>query len=165
MLHIYLQRCLKNAEGKIYGLASGVVNQLMYFNKAMFDDAGIAYPPQDPSEAWTWDEFVTACKVLTTDSAGLHPGEDGFNASNTVAFGTKNQTFWLFLLPILQNNDAGFFSPDGMATGLDTPQAKEVLQAMYNLMYVDQVAPTGATAEATTRETHSCSRTNSLVRL
>ena len=54
----------KNAEGKIYGLASGVVNQMMYFNKAMFDDAGIAYPPQDPAEAWTWDEFVEACKAI-----------------------------------------------------------------------------------------------------
>ena len=87
-------------------------------------------------------------RLLTTDADGNHPGDVGFNANNTVAFGTKNQTFWLFLLPILQNNDAGFFSPDGMSTGLDTPQGKEVLQAMYDLMYVDQVAPTGATAEA-----------------
>ncbi len=138
----------KNAAGNIYGLASGVVNQLMYFNKEMFDEAGIAYPPQDPAEAWTWDEFIEASKMLTTDSDGNHPGDAGFNANNTVAFGTKNQTFWLFLLPLLQNNDAGFFAPDGMSTGLDTPQAKEVLQAMYDLMYVDQVAPTGATAEA-----------------
>ena len=138
----------KNAAGNIYGLASGVVNQMMYFNKEMFDDAGIAYPPQDPAEAWTWAEFVEACKALTTDADGNHPGDAGFNANNTVAFGTKNQTFWLFLLPVLQNNDAGFFSPDGMATGLDTPEGKEVLQAMYDLMYVDQVAPTGATAEA-----------------
>ncbi len=138
----------KSAEGNVYGVASGVVNQMLFFNKDMFDDAGIAYPPQDPAEAWSWDEFVEACKALTTDSAGLHPGDEGFNAQSTVAFGTKNITFWLYMMPTLYSNDAGFFSDDGMATGLDTPEAKEVLQAFYDLMYVDQVAPTGATAEA-----------------
>ncbi|MFW5983065.1 MAG: ABC transporter substrate-binding protein [bacterium] len=138
----------KSAEGNVYGVASGVVNQMLFFNKEMFDEAGIAYPPQDPAEAWTWDEYIEVCKKLTTDASGLHPGDSGFNANSTVAYGTKNITFWLYMMPTLYSNDASFFSEDGMSTGLDTPEAKEVLQAFYDMMYVDQVAPTGATAEA-----------------
>ena len=47
------------------GLATGIM--LLYYNKALFDSAGVDYPPTTGDEAWTWDEFVDVAKRLTRD--------------------------------------------------------------------------------------------------
>ena len=31
--------------------------------------------PNDPDDAWTWDEFVEIATALTVDVNGNHPGE------------------------------------------------------------------------------------------
>lgn len=38
----------------------------LFYNKDMFDKAGIAYP----NENWTWDDFLAAAKALTIDTNG-----------------------------------------------------------------------------------------------
>ncbi|MBO7349011.1 MAG: sugar ABC transporter substrate-binding protein [Spirochaetales bacterium] len=38
----------------------------LFYNKDMFDAAGLAYP----NENWTWDDFVKAAKALTIDKNG-----------------------------------------------------------------------------------------------
>jgi multiple sugar transport system substrate-binding protein len=39
------------------------VAPVLYYNKAMFDEAGLQYPSAD----WTWDQFRDAAKALTLD--------------------------------------------------------------------------------------------------
>ncbi len=39
------------------------VAPVLYYNKSMFDDAGLQYPTAD----WTWDQFREAAKALTLD--------------------------------------------------------------------------------------------------
>jgi multiple sugar transport system substrate-binding protein len=57
--------------GKYYGLP-WIANPLMvYYNKKLFDEAGIPYP--DPRSQWTWEEFIGIAKKLTAvkkDSLG-----------------------------------------------------------------------------------------------
>ncbi len=43
------------APGKIAGLNTAVEATLLFYNRALFDQAGIPYPPSDPGQAWTWD--------------------------------------------------------------------------------------------------------------
>ena len=60
---------LMSIDDHIYGVSSCTVSPAIYYNKDIFDAAGVAYPPADPAEAWTWDEFVEVAKKLTKTNA------------------------------------------------------------------------------------------------
>ncbi len=47
--------------GKLYGLQRDLDLRLLYYNKAMFDKAGVAHP----TEKWTWDDWADAARKLT----------------------------------------------------------------------------------------------------
>lgn len=47
--------------GGNYGLPWAYASEIMYYNKDMFDKAGVAYPTVD----WTWDDFKVAAEKLT----------------------------------------------------------------------------------------------------
>jgi multiple sugar transport system substrate-binding protein len=126
---------------KVWAIANGVGTLLMYYNKKLFQDAGIEPPSKDPLHPWTWDQFIAANKKLTTDQSGKHPGEQGFNANATKVFGTLPPTHWLSLMPLLYSNGARFATPDGMSLALNSPEAKQVLQSVADLSLVHKVAP------------------------
>ena len=49
-----------------YGLSQGMATEIMYYNKDMFDAAGVAYPTAD----WTWDDYAAAAQKLTKTEGG-----------------------------------------------------------------------------------------------
>lgn len=49
-----------------FALPYAFVMPVLYFNKDMFDAAGVAYPDAD----WTWDDFLEAAEALTVDTDG-----------------------------------------------------------------------------------------------
>lgn len=49
-------------DGKQYALPARTDFYVMYYNKDIFDAAGVAYPTND----WTWDEFEETAKKLTS---------------------------------------------------------------------------------------------------
>lgn len=57
-----------SVDGKLYGLPSGTQTMVMYYNKHMFDDAGLAYP----QDGWTWDDFYSMAKQLTKDDGSVY---------------------------------------------------------------------------------------------
>jgi ABC-type glycerol-3-phosphate transport system substrate-binding protein len=48
-------------DGKIYGFPRDIETNVIYYNKAIFDEAKVAYPTND----WTWDDLLAAAKQLT----------------------------------------------------------------------------------------------------
>ena len=48
---------------KVYAVPKDRDTIAMWYNKKMFDDAGIAYP----DGSWTWDEFYEIAEKLTKD--------------------------------------------------------------------------------------------------
>ena len=42
----------------------------IYYNKAMFDAAGIPYPPGEGKKPWTMEQLLDAAKKLTNPSKG-----------------------------------------------------------------------------------------------
>ena len=48
----------KTPEG-YFGLPRDFQTIVLYYNKAMFDAAGVAYPTED----WTWDDLRTTAKA------------------------------------------------------------------------------------------------------
>lgn len=47
--------------GKLVGLAKDFTCVGFYYNKSLFDRAGVPYPPQT---GWTWDEFLAAARKI-----------------------------------------------------------------------------------------------------
>ena len=114
---------------------------LMFYNKDLFDQADIAYPPAKAGE-WTWDEFVQTAIALTKDRNGRHPGETGFDPGNIETYGVAFGTWWAPILPFVWSNGGDWFSEDGTKTLINEPESVEALQRLNDLIYKYHVAPT-----------------------
>ena len=53
-------------EGDMYAFPINFTETIMYYNKDMFDAAGVGYPTPE----WTWDDFLAASQALTIDENG-----------------------------------------------------------------------------------------------
>ncbi|NIO03719.1 MAG: extracellular solute-binding protein [Proteobacteria bacterium] len=51
------------ADGRIYGLPLDIVGWAIYYNRGIFDKAGLPYP----DESWTWETFFEVARKLTQD--------------------------------------------------------------------------------------------------
>lgn len=52
-------------DGSVYGFPRDISVEALYYNKDMFDQAGIPYP----DETWTWDDLLSAAEQLTVKDA------------------------------------------------------------------------------------------------
>lgn len=93
----------------------------LYYNQALFDEAGLDYPPQE----WTWEEFIDLAKLLTVDANGNDATSPEFDPELVVQFGYQataiarhqgNPVVWPFELGVrgvCQNGSPAFgrFTP------------------------------------------------------
>ncbi len=128
-------------KGKVVGYSCADEVLLIYYNRKMFDDAKISYPPASADKAWTWQEFVETAKKLTKDKKGKTPNDKGFDANNIVTYGADfNRLSWMW--PVLAvSNGGGVMSPDGQKLLIGAPETIEALQAIADLYLKDKVAP------------------------
>jgi multiple sugar transport system substrate-binding protein len=55
--------------GKVYGLPMLTTGSFIFYNKDLFDAAGVEYPPSNWDDtSWTWDAFLKKCEALTNDT-------------------------------------------------------------------------------------------------
>jgi multiple sugar transport system substrate-binding protein len=54
-------------DGAIYGLPKDFDTNAIWYNKAIFDAAGVDYP----TDEWTWEDFRAAAKAITNPEAGV----------------------------------------------------------------------------------------------
>lgn len=132
---------IKSGDGKIIGV--GLSNQLvlLYYNKDMFDAAGIEAPPSKVEDAWSWDEFVDIAKKLTVDTDGNNATQAGFNPKKIKTYGIgfnclrEFHQFWS-----LYANGGGVVSPDGSEFLWDSAKSVEGLQKLVDLTHKHNVA-------------------------
>jgi multiple sugar transport system substrate-binding protein len=131
----------KSPDGKTvaYSVANEIL--LLYYNKDMFDKAGVPYPPNSADRAWTWDEFVAAAKKLTFDTNGRTPNDAGFNRNQIRQYGAMVETLTWQLEVWALSNGSGFYSPDGRQVIIDQDAAIEAIQKVADLHLKDNVAP------------------------
>lgn len=131
--------------GRIAGLNTAVEVSLLFYNKDLFDKAGVSYPPADPAQAsWTWTEFVDAAQKLTVDASGRHPTDEGFDTTKIATYGAafdKIYEGWTFY-PFIFSNGGQVVNESGTQLLLDSPQAVEAIQSLADLMWVQHVTPT-----------------------
>jgi ABC-type glycerol-3-phosphate transport system substrate-binding protein len=120
-------------DDKLYFLPFSWNNMVMLYNKNMFDAAGVEYPSND----WTRDDFLAAARALTADRDG-----DG----NNDQFGFSGSGGGLFTtIPWVLANGTSIITDDFCAPNLTDPAVIEAVQFLYDLTYVEKVAPAPGT--------------------
>lgn len=120
--------------GKVYGVISCIVGPEVFYNKDIFDKAGVAYPPNDPTKAWTWDEFVQTAKKLTVTS--------GSTVSQYGVYGLETAAM---TAAFLGENGCNMFNSDYSKMDIATPEATEVFKDILELRTKYNVAPDAKT--------------------
>lgn len=120
---------VKFPDGKIWGLPQGIQVNVLFYNKAMFDEAGVAYPTAD----WTTDDVVAAAQKLTNDKHW------GLSLPNHIRYGWYT-TIRMFGGDCLdQTRTKSIIASD--------PLVKEALRYMHDVWYKYKVSPTLQDAE------------------
>lgn len=128
-------------DGKTVAYASANEFLILYYNKKMFDKAGVAYPPATAANAWTWDEFVAAGKKLTFDKNGKTPSDASFDKNSIKQYGCMVEDLTWQLETWCLSNGGGFYNKTGTDVTIGEPAATEAIQKVADLYLKDHVAP------------------------
>lgn len=113
-------------EGQLYGISKDWNTQVLYYNEALFDAAGISYP----DDKWTWDNVLDAAKKIVSDTDG-----DGITDQ------------WGFATDVGMNriggwiNGGGYLSEDKSTCMLNSPASADALKFLTGMMFEHKVAP------------------------
>ncbi len=133
------------SEGKPVAFSAANEILLLYYNKDMFDKAGIAYP--SASKPMSWDEFRETAKLLTLDANGNNAASPNFDANNIVQYGCVVDN-WTWQLEVWALSNGGrWYSEDGKTCTINDPAVIESLQKVADLYLVDHVMPYNAGLE------------------
>ncbi len=118
------------SDGGQYGLPRDLNVTALYYNKAMFDAAGLPYP----DETWTWDKLVEVGKQLTLDADGNgQPEQWGFYTETT-----DMENYWSELV---WQNGGEIISDDRTTTLLGSDEAVGGLQFLQDLIWTHKIMP------------------------
>ncbi len=130
------------APGRTLGTSTASEIILLFYNRAVFDQAGLPYPPARAEDAWTWDEFLDVARRLTVDVNGRHPGEPGFDPDQVQVYGVSfDKDFWYGYFPFIYSNGGEVVDESATRLLLDSPAAVEAVQKLADLMWVHGVMP------------------------
>lgn len=104
-------------DGALYGAPKDFDTVALWYNKALFDAAGVAYP----AAGWTWDDFTAAAAALTDPATGQY----GVAASQ---YGQEN-----YYNSIAQAGGE-VISADGTESGYGSPEALEGIELWTDLI-------------------------------
>ena len=96
--------------GKQYGLPESFSDVVLFYNKALFDKAGLSYP----TSSWTWADEMAAAKKLTDKSAGV--------------WGDYQPISFYEFYKTLAQAGGQFLAADGKSATFDTSQGQAAAQ-------------------------------------
>jgi multiple sugar transport system substrate-binding protein len=135
-------------DGAQIGIPMAVYPAFIYYNKALFDEADLAYPPHEVGEQyegadWTWEAVRELALQLTVDTDGNTASSPDFDPANIDVWGLDAQ---------FTNNDprawSTIFGGSGSIVGDDGTTAqwpdnwRDGLQFFYDGMWTDHIIPT-----------------------
>lgn len=132
---------LTASDGNLYGLPMGYNVQSLFYNKDMFDAAGLAYPPADG--AYTYDELREWSAKLTLDAAGNDATDSAFDTNSTTQWGYFNFAALPIpqgYLPVLSAFGGGVL--DGTECTVDSDETIAGFQWLQDVMWTDHSAIT-----------------------
>jgi multiple sugar transport system substrate-binding protein len=102
-------------DSKHYAIPKDMDTIGLWYNKKMFDDAGLAYP----DDTWTWDTLRETARKLTT------PEHYGFAATIS-----NQETYYNFIF----QNHGWVISEDKKKSGFDDPKTIEAIQFLVDMV-------------------------------
>lgn len=134
---------LYTRDGGLWGVPQIWDSIALFYNKGLLEKAGV--DPQDLAfdPAAESDSLREAGAALTVDGAGLHPGEDGFDADSREQFGFNSQADRQAIIgPMLAANGAQWQEDDQYVFA--SPEGIEAFDYMAGLVNDAQIAPSAA---------------------
>ena len=104
-------------KGKIYGYAPDVGDQILYYNKKLFDAGGVPYPTAN----WTWADLANAAQKLTMKDSTGRVSQIGFQYDELNRFFTT----------VLLSNGGDLFDNDNTPTKVEFNSPIGVAAAEY----------------------------------
>ena len=111
-------------DGKLHAIPKDFDTIALFYNKALFDSAGVAYPTND----WSWDDLLEAAISLTGDGVwglGLSPWGQGL------------------AYPFILSNGGSVTTSDNRMFDFDNAGAIGALQWIVDAIYVHGISPDG----------------------
>ncbi|WP_219836191.1 sugar ABC transporter substrate-binding protein [Paenibacillus sp. R14(2021)] len=130
-------------DGKIYGVPMLAIGSFLFYNKEIFDKAGVAYPPTNWDDtSWNYEAMRDTARKLSSDIGNAD--KQVFGVFNSMA---PNLQAWGF--------GGDFFNPDAYTSAvmgepavLTNAANKEAIQFNVDLINKDKVAPNQTTIDA-----------------
>lgn len=116
---------------KIWGLPLWSSSQMLYYNKTLLAQAGIAEPSDDPATRLTWEELIKLAKTAQAGGA-----EWGFS------FQQVDRYYQLQTLPESLKGGPGLAGKDLLTPALNTPGWQSAMK-WYASIFADKVSPRG----------------------
>jgi multiple sugar transport system substrate-binding protein len=110
-------------EGVQYGLPASFSNVVLFYNKDLFDAAGVDYP----DDSWVWDDVLVAAEELTDPDAGV--------------WGVYQPVSFFEYFKVLAQNGGRFFD-EGGDVAFDSPEGVEAAEWLVDK--VGEVMPSEA---------------------
>jgi multiple sugar transport system substrate-binding protein len=126
----YAENAMNN--GNYYIVPQNKTSWVLYYNKDIFDKAGVAYP--DPITPMTWDEYRELAKKVT-----MGTGANKIYGAFYLTWGT----FWYGDAIMNLGGGEHFYTEDGLSN-IEDPAFAEAMERTYNMMHVDKSMPTHA---------------------
>ena len=115
-------------DGRQLGLPRDLNVIALFYNKTMFDKAGIPYP----DDTWDWAKLVEVGKQLTLDT-----NKDGkVDQWGLYTETTDMENYWSSLV---WQNGGDILAPDGKSVVLDQPAATGGIQFLQDLIWKEKV--------------------------
>lgn len=113
-------------DGKYYGMLDRAGAMVLFYNKDLFDQAGVAYPTTD----WTQKELLDAAQKLTVKEGG-----------KTVQWGYYPGSWWPQWMQLVYQNGGSLFDDNTKPT-FDTPEVRDALQLLNDMSFKYGTSPT-----------------------
>ena len=118
-------------EGKQYGFGHDLSPAVIFYNRGLFKEKGVALPPAVwGDKSWTNEKFLDAARRLTSGEGAQK------------VWGLFGNRWWVYMHPWVWGNGGTIVSKDDKTMTLDDPKTMEALQWYADLGLVHRVIPT-----------------------
>ncbi len=123
-------------EGAIEALPFGVFPSMIFYNRELFDRAGLPYPPAEfggtyRGEPWDMDALTKLATELTVDANGNNPTDADFDDASTVQWGFAHQ--WIDE----PRSNGAFFGAGSMVAEDGSAQIPETWEAEWKWLHTN----------------------------
>ena len=120
----------KDAEGRYWGVPQGIQVGVLFYNKDLFDKAGVAYP----TDEWTWEDLKASAAKLTVDAGGKTAEDSGFDAGSVNQFGLTFFSITEGWFSVMKSYGGGALDEKAENSIINSPENKQAFEWMVDGM-------------------------------